>query len=78
MNYRQWKKNYKKVHGYNPPIEADKRKQAKQVARFVNLIRDIDFVSIINSLKEAMTRAFDCISERLKSMAKNFRGGEEK
>ncbi len=23
MNYRQWKKNYKKRHGYNPPLEAD-------------------------------------------------------
>lgn len=36
MNYRQWKKNYKKIHGVNPPIEADKRKQrklAKKVAR---------------------------------------------
>lgn len=36
MNYRQWKKSYKKMHGANPPIEADKRKQrklAKKVAR---------------------------------------------
>lgn len=29
MNYRQWKKNYKKKHGYNPPFEEDKRQQAK-------------------------------------------------
>lgn len=29
MNYRQWKKNYKKKHGCNPPLEVDKRKQAK-------------------------------------------------
>lgn len=78
MNYRQWKKNYKKVHGYNPPVEADKQQQAKQVARFVNLIRDIDIVAIANSLKEAMARFCDCISETLKSMAKNLRGGEEK
>ena len=29
MNYRQWKKSYKKIHGVNPPIEVDKRKQTK-------------------------------------------------
>lgn len=29
MNYRQWKKNYKKKHGYNPPLEEDKRQQVK-------------------------------------------------
>lgn len=32
MNYRQWKKNYKKKHGVNPPIIIDKRKQV----RFIN------------------------------------------
>lgn len=26
MNYRQWKKNYKKRHGINPPLELDRRK----------------------------------------------------
>lgn len=29
MNYRQWKKNYKKQHGYNPPANEDKRKIKK-------------------------------------------------
>lgn len=29
MKYRQWKKNYKKKYGYNPPIEIDKRQQRK-------------------------------------------------
>lgn len=29
MKYRQWKKNYKKMHGVNPPLELDKRKQRK-------------------------------------------------
>ena len=33
MNYRQWKKNYKKKHGYNPPFEEDKRQQAKAVRK---------------------------------------------
>lgn len=29
MNYRQWKKRYKKLHGVNPPLELDKRKQRR-------------------------------------------------
>lgn len=29
MNYRQWKKNYKKLHGYNPLVKDDRRKRAK-------------------------------------------------
>ena len=33
MNYRQWKKSYKKRHGYNPPLEADKRQQAKALKK---------------------------------------------
>lgn len=33
MKYRQWKKNYKKKHGYNPPLEEDKRQQAKAAKR---------------------------------------------
>lgn len=32
MNYRQWKKNYKKQHGHNPPISEDKRKRNKKIA----------------------------------------------
>lgn len=29
MKYRQWKKNYKKKHGVNPPLELDKRKKRR-------------------------------------------------
>lgn len=28
-NYRQWKKKYKKLHGYNPLVKDDRRKLAK-------------------------------------------------
>nr|DAH16688.1 MAG TPA: hypothetical protein [Caudoviricetes sp.] len=40
MNYRQWKKNYKKKHGYNPPFEEDKRQQAKAAKRAFRKIAD--------------------------------------
>lgn len=33
MNYRQWKKKYKKEHGYNPPLSEDKRQQAKTLKK---------------------------------------------
>lgn len=33
MKYRQWKKNYKKLHGVNPPLELDKRKQRRLAKR---------------------------------------------
>lgn len=33
MNYRQWKKKYKKEHGYNPPLSEDKRQQAKALKK---------------------------------------------
>lgn len=39
MKYRQWKKNYKKKHGVNPPLELDKRKKrrlARKMARQIN------------------------------------------
>lgn len=38
MKYRQWKKNYKKRYGVNPPPEIDKRKRRKQAARALNAL----------------------------------------
>lgn len=38
MNYRQWKKNYKKNHGYNPPVKEDRRRWAK-VQKIIRSIR---------------------------------------
>lgn len=32
MKYRQWKKNYKKRYGVNPPASIDKRKRRKAAA----------------------------------------------
>ena len=44
MKYRQWKKNYKKRYGVNPPPEIDKRKRRKQVARALNALAYADFI----------------------------------
>ena len=49
MNYRQWKKNYKKRHGHNPPLEADKRQRAKAMR---NTITANDIVTAIQKQNE--------------------------
>lgn len=43
MNYRQWKKNYKKMHGCNPPIEVDKRKQVKAIRKCIISLYESDY-----------------------------------
>lgn len=40
MNYRQWKKKYKKEHGYNPPLSEDKRQQAKVLKKANNTMQE--------------------------------------
>ena len=41
MKYRQWKKNYKKKHGVNPPLELDKRKQRRLARKMANILLGI-------------------------------------
>jgi hypothetical protein len=57
MNYRQWKKNYKKRHGVNPPISADKRKQRKLVAKAFVAFANADFSAAVNKAVANMVKA---------------------
>lgn len=57
MNYRQWKKNYKKLHGVNPPLELDKRKQRRLIKRAIKTISRVDFVDVAARTAEAITNA---------------------
>lgn len=62
MNYRQWKKNYKKIHGINPPLEMDKRKQYKIAKRAIKTIHRIDFADVAARMAEAIVQAAaDCM-----------------
>lgn len=55
MNYRQWKKNYKKLHGYNPPVCDDKRRRNKQMAnQLISLISSIDVTKIFNNIMKTL------------------------
>lgn len=52
MKYRQWKKNYKKRYGVNPPASIDKRKQRKAAARAIKALAKVDFMESIGRAAE--------------------------
>ena len=57
MKYRQWKKNYKKLHGVNPPLELDKRKQRRLAKKAIKQISTVSIVEVANRAAEALTNA---------------------
>lgn len=61
MNYRQWKKRYKKLHGVNPPLQLDKRKQR----RLAKTISSIDFSAVATRAAKAITNAVADFMRRL-------------
>lgn len=58
MNYRQWKKNYKKRQGYNPPLEADKRQRAKVLKKAMRntSVTINDITAAVQNIGDAITR----------------------
>lgn len=52
MNYRKWKKNYKKRYGVNPPASIDKRKRRKQAARAIKALANADLRTMLNGAAE--------------------------
>lgn len=63
MNYRQWKKNYKKKHGCNPPLEVDKRKQAKVAIKALKQISLVDLGDIYKRIVSGIARGLKIIGE---------------
>ena len=63
MKYRQWKKNYKKQHGFNPPLEVDKRKQAKVARKALKQISTVDLEDICKRIVNGLARGFKIIGE---------------
>lgn len=88
MKYRQWKKNYKKKYGANPPFELDKRKQqryARKMVRQINitlptmtetLTKEID--GWMKSLKSALITMCDSMAITLNDIAGRLREEREK
>lgn len=72
MNYRQWKKNYKKRHGYNPPLEADKRQQAKALKKAMRNTNTTinDITAAVQNMGDVITRA---IARTYRGISDGFR-----
>ena len=82
MNYRQWKKNYKKLHGVNPPLELDKRKQCRLAKKTIKKMNTVSIVEATNRAAEALTNglasfmrwmggAFDAAGTACRNVADN-------
>lgn len=65
MKYRQWKKNYKKLHGVNPPLELDKRKQRRLAKKAVKTISCKDLAAVATRAAEAITNGLAYIMRGL-------------
>ena len=63
MNYRQWKKSYKKKHGFNPPLEVDKRKQSKVARKVFKQISLVDLEDICKRIVNGFARGFKVLGE---------------
>ena len=63
MRYRQWKKNYKKKHGCNPPLEVDKRKQAKFARKALKQISLVDWEDIRKRIVNGFAKTFKILGE---------------
>ena len=57
MNYRQWKKKYKKEHGYNPPLSEDKRQQVKAVRKALSNYNQINYKDAYEIFARALESA---------------------
>ena len=78
MNHRQWKKSYKKRHGYNPPVSEDKRKRNKQMAReFITAYTELDLsrelAKMLAAAGETIADIFDGLSKSMRAAAEYYR-----
>lgn len=73
MNYRQWKKNYKKKHGCNPPLEEDKRKQAKVLRKAIKQIDLPNIADWAKNIVNGFARAFQIIGDAFIDAGKSMR-----
>lgn len=82
MNYRQWKKNYKKQRGYNPPVSEDKRKRNKKIASaFITGYTALDLpreiAKILAAAGEIIANMFDGLSKSMRVGAEYYRNISE-
>lgn len=88
MNYRQWKKKYKKKHGYNPPLEEDRRRKARLQAQLFNIsLPEIakalnnfasNFLRVMADMCDRLSNEFAFASKTFENAADNYKCGEKR
>lgn len=76
MNYRQWKKEYKKQHGVNPPFEEDKRQRIKLLRK--RLLRKNILQTAIRTNIDSIQAAFERINKAFAQIIKDISVGLER
>ena len=74
MRYRQWKKNYKKKHGYNPPLMEDKRQMQKALKLMLRKCSQMDVVILRNSIVDGLEKIFRATADVFNNMADSLKG----
>lgn len=69
MRYRQWKKNYKKRYGINPPATIDKRKQRKIARKALKKISATNWSETLNRATQTIT---DGLANFMRALGKGF------
>lgn len=87
MKYRQWKKNYKKKYGYNPPSKRQQYAASSEVYKAYGLTPEqaaAALQQLAKNIKPAMAlfvemwaAAVESYAEALKSIAKGLREERE-
>lgn len=75
MNYRQWKKEYKKQHGVNPPFEEDKRQRIKLR---IKLLRKNILQTAMRTNIDSIQAAFERINKAFTQIIKDISAGLER
>lgn len=73
MNYRQWKKKYKKKHGYNPPISEDRKERNRRLARTLPVFMD----EFMPELFGSFAKSCELLSDSFANAAKSFKCAAE-
>ena len=66
------KKNYKKKHGCNPPLEVDKRKQSKVARKALKQISLVGLDDIFKNILNGFAIAFKIIGEAFTNDGNSF------
>lgn len=69
MNYRQWKKKYKLLHGLNPPMQLDKRRQRRLAKKKIKIVSHADFAVTAARVAEVIINAYASI---MREMGRNL------